>query len=63
MMKALLTACAFTFAVLLPGCGPASCSDACLDRCDEKPGACEPNATLFCQQACPDGDAPEDVAR
>lgn len=62
-MRALLTACAFALAALLPGCGPASCSDACLDRCDEKPGACEPNATLFCQQACPDGDAPESGTR
>lgn len=51
-MRALLAACAFALAALLPGCGPASCSDACLDRCDEKPGACEPNPALYCGQQC-----------
>lgn len=62
-MRTTLALILAAFTALLPACGPASCSDACLDRCDEKPGACEPNATLFCQQACPDGDAPEDAAR
>lgn len=51
-----LLALASLFSTLCAACGPPSCSDKCLDECEEKPGSCEPNATLFCLQSCPNDD-------
>lgn len=44
-------------AALTVGCGPTSPSEQCVDDCEthcevQGPGTCEPDATLFCMQAC-----------